>query len=93
VNGTAPRAPHVSNLSFPGWLGPELCAALDLEGVCVSSGSACSAGTADPSPVLSAMVGLERARSAVRLSLGEDTTELEVVEALAAFHRVLARAP
>lgn len=92
VNGAGPRAPHVTNLSFPGWLGPELCAALDLEGVCVSSGSACSAGTAEPSPVLSAMVGAERARSAVRVSLGEASTQLDVVQALAAFRRVLARA-
>ncbi|NUP10358.1 MAG: cysteine desulfurase [Polyangiaceae bacterium] len=91
VNGTAPRAPHVANLSFPGWIGPELCAALDLEGVCVSSGSACSAGTADPSPVLTAMLGIARARSAVRASLGEATTERDVVEAVSAFRRVLAR--
>lgn len=92
VNGEGTRAPHVTNVSIPGWLGPELCAALDLEGTFVSSGSACSAGTADPSPVLTAMVGIERARCAVRITLGEDTTELDVVEALSAFRRVLARA-
>ncbi|MEZ4440267.1 MAG: aminotransferase class V-fold PLP-dependent enzyme [Polyangiaceae bacterium] len=66
-NGEPPRAPHVSNTSWPGWRGPELCAALDLEGIYLSAGSACSAGTATPSPVITAMVGAERAASAVRL--------------------------
>lgn len=91
VNGTGPRAPHVTNLSWPGWRGDELCAALDLEGVAVSSGSACSAGTAEPSPVLRAMLGPERAASAVRISLGDATTEEDVERALAAFRTVLAR--
>lgn len=90
-NGTALRAPHVSNLSWPGWRGDELCAALDLEGVAVSSGSACSAGTAEPSPVLRAMLGEARASSAVRVSLGEDTSPAEVAEAVRRFRRVLAR--
>lgn len=91
-NGDGERAPHVTNVSFRGWLGPELCAALDLEGVAVSSGSACSAGTAEPSPVLEAMVGRERALSAVRVSLGEDTTPDDIREALVRWERVLARA-
>lgn len=91
VNGSGPRAPHVSNVSFAGWAGPELCAALDLEGVCVSSGAACSAGTADPSPVITALVGIDRARQAVRISMGEGTTLAEVHAALAAFRRVLDR--
>ena len=91
-NGEGERAPHVTNVSFRGWLGPELCAALDLEGVAVSSGSACSAGTAEPSPVLDAMVGRERALSAVRVSLGEETTLELIREALVRWERVLARA-
>jgi cysteine desulfurase len=91
-NGEAPRAPHVSNLSWPGWRGEELCAALDLEGVAVSSGSACSAGTAEPSPVLLAMVGEARATSAVRVSLGEDTTGADVDETLRRWAPVLERA-
>jgi len=91
-NGEEQRAPHVTNLSFRGWLGPELCAALDLEGVEVSSGSACSAGTAEPSPVLEAMVGRERALSAVRISLGEDTTADELRDALVRWQLVLTRA-
>ncbi|WP_438011305.1 cysteine desulfurase family protein [Sorangium sp. So ce321] len=90
-NGEGMRAPHITNLSWPGWRGDELCAALDLEGVAVSSGSACSAGTAEPSPVLTAMLGPERAASAVRFSIGEETTEADVVEAVRRVARVLAR--
>lgn len=76
--GLAPRLPHVTNLSFTGWPGPELVAALDLHGVRVSSGSACSAGTEQPSAVIEAMLGTERARSAVRFSMGETTTASQV---------------
>ncbi|MGK4004830.1 cysteine desulfurase family protein [Sorangium sp. So ce1036] len=90
-NGEGARAPHITNLSWPGWRGDELCAALDLEGVAVSSGSACSAGTAEPSPVLTAMLGPERAASAVRFSLGEETTEDDLAEAVRRVARVLSR--
>jgi cysteine desulfurase len=93
VNGTAPRAPHVSNMSWPGWSGDELVAALDLEGVCVSAGSACAAGTPEPSRVIAAMLGDERARSALRVSLGEDTHRGDVETAIAVFERVLRRRP
>jgi cysteine desulfurase len=90
VNGEgAPRLPHVSNLSFNGLSGDELVAALDLLGVCVSSGSACSAGTTEASTVITAMRGRERARSAVRISLGETTTTAEIRAAKAAFARAL----
>lgn len=90
-NGEGARAPHVSNLSWPGWRGDELCAALDLEGVAVSSGSACSAGTAEPSPILTAMLGRERAASAVRISVGEETTIADITEAVRRWARVLSR--
>lgn len=92
-NGEAPRAPHVTNLSFPGWSSDELAAALDLEGVYVSAGSACAAGTSEPSPVILAMVGRERARSALRISLGEESQASEIPQVLAAFERVLRRGP
>lgn len=87
--GEVPRLPHVSNLSFPGLSGDELVAALDLLGVCVSSGSACSAGTTEPSAVISAMLGRERARAAVRVSLGETTGGEQIHAAKQAFRRVL----
>ena len=85
----APRLGHVTNLSFAGRAGDELVAALDLLGVAVSSGSACSAGTTEPSKIIGAMLGFERARGAVRISLGEATTGQDVDFALKAFERVL----
>jgi cysteine desulfurase len=81
----------VSNVSFHGVAGDELVAALDLEGVRVSSGSACSAGTSEPSPVILAMLGAERARGAVRVSLGEETTMEEIIRLLRAIDVVLER--
>ncbi len=93
VNGAARRLPHVSNLSFPSFPGPELVAALDLQGVRVSSGSACSAGTSEPSPVIEAMLGRARAEHAVRFSMGERTTEEQIQRAIAAVFRVLDTQP
>jgi cysteine desulfurase len=90
VNGEgAARLGHVSNVSFPGVAGDELVAALDLLGVAVSSGSACSAGTTEPSKVITAMLGLERARGAVRISIGDATSATELDRALSAFDRAL----
>ncbi|HEY1697383.1 MAG TPA: cysteine desulfurase family protein [Polyangiaceae bacterium] len=92
VNGAgATRVPHVASVSFPGWTGPELVAAFDLEGVAVSGGSACSAGTAEPSDVLLAMGAGEGATSTLRFSLGEETVAHDVERALAVAKRVLAR--
>ncbi len=85
------RAPHVSNLIWPGWIGAELVAALDLEGVSVSSGAACSAGTVEPSPVLLAMIGPEDATRGVRVSIGDLTTRDDVARAIAAYRAVLPR--
>jgi cysteine desulfurase len=94
VNGRlAPRAAHVASVAFASWSGPELVAALDLEGVAVSSGSACSAGTAEPSPALTAMGDASAARRSVRFSLGEDTTMADVERAIEALRRVLERLP
>lgn len=87
----ARRAPHVSLLVWPGWQGDELVAALDLEGVSVSSGAACSAGTVEPSPVLAAMFGAAGAASGLRTSLGDATTDDDVARAMDAFRRVLTR--
>ncbi|MBX3204222.1 MAG: aminotransferase class V-fold PLP-dependent enzyme [Labilithrix sp.] len=85
------RAPHVSNLIWPGWIGAELVAALDLEGVSASSGAACSAGTVEPSPVLLAMLGPTDAARGVRLSIGDATTAADTAHALRAFRAVLGR--
>lgn len=92
VNGaSAPRAPHVSNFSLPGVRGDELAAALDLEGIRVSSGSACTAGTSEPSKVIEAMLGRERALSALRVSLGELTQTEDIERFLVVFRAVVPR--
>src|SRR6185295_18308817 len=77
LNATAgPRVATVVNASVRGARGEELVAALDLEGVCTSSGAACSSGLNEPSPVLRAMYPAEswRASSALRFSFGPETT-------------------
>jgi len=92
VNGAgASRVFHVTNVSVPGWRGPELVACLDLEGVAISSGSACSAGTAEASPIITAMVGSQRAEQAIRISLGDDVDESAIARFFAALEAVLAR--
>jgi cysteine desulfurase len=90
---TTSRVATAANLSFEGWEGPLLVAALDLEGVCLSTGAACSSGLQEPSAVIQAMYPDEqwRAGSAVRISLGMETTPSEIERALRAFERVLAR--
>jgi cysteine desulfurase len=80
VNGEgAPRVPNTTNISFEGIEAESLLIALDLEGVAVSTGSACSSGSLEPSHVLRAM-GLPntRARNSLRFSLGASSTEAEV---------------
>jgi cysteine desulfurase len=92
VNGDTPsRLAHVSNIALAGLAGAEAVVALDLEGVGVSSGSACSAGTLEPSPVIAAMHDEARARRSIRMSLGPTTTDDHVSLAIAAFERLAAR--
>lgn len=85
------RLGHVSSLFALGWPAEELVAAMDLEGVCISAGSACAAGSAEVSPVIQAMLGTARARSTVRVSLGELTTAAEIDAVVEAFHSVIRR--
>ncbi|MGN6641575.1 MAG: cysteine desulfurase NifS [Verrucomicrobiota bacterium] len=73
------RLPNTANLSFEGIEAENLLHALDHVGICVSSGSACTSGSLDPSHVLMAMgFTVARARGSVRLSLGIYNTEAEV---------------
>lgn len=95
VNGdAAPRVATACNVSLRGWSGPELVAALDLEGLCASAGAACSSGLSEPSPVLLAMYPEQswRASSALRLTLGPETSADQVDQALGILDRVLSRA-
>jgi cysteine desulfurase len=75
-NGDASRrVPGTCNVAFDGADGQLVAIGLDLEGVCVSTGSACTSGSLEPSPVLRALgSSAERAREAVRFSLGRGTT-------------------
>ncbi len=80
VNGMgASRVPNTTNLWFDHVEGEALVIALDLKGLAVSSGAACSSGAIEPSHVLLAM-GLphQRARASIRLSLGKQTTQEDI---------------
>jgi len=68
-----------------------LLAGLDLEGICASSGSACSAGSLEPSHVIDAIGHRELANSLVRFSLGRESTREEVEIAAASFLEVVGR--
>jgi len=94
VNGVGRRVATAVNASFAGWRGPELVAALDVEGLCASSGPACSSGLAEPSPVVAALHPTEpwRASSSLRLSLGPDVGEPEIERAIAVLEAVIPRA-
>ena len=88
----APRLANTLNLSLLGLDSETLLIALDLEGVCASSGSACMVGSVVASHVLQAMgLPIERARSAVRFSLGKWTTADEIKAAGDAVHKIVAR--
>ncbi len=79
VNGAAERLPNTSNLLFRGCSAEALLIALDLKGMCVSTGSACSSGSIEPSPALLAMGRTrEEARSSIRFSFGRYNTEEEI---------------
>ncbi len=80
VNGApTPRVPNTTNISFDGVEAESLLIALDLEGFAVSTGSACSSGTLEPSHVLRAM-GLpsHRTQNSIRFSLGAGNSEAQV---------------
>jgi cysteine desulfurase len=74
-----PRVPNTTNISFEGIEAESLLIALDLEGFAVSTGSACSSGTLEPSHVLRAMgFPPHRTQNSIRISLGSRNTDAEV---------------
>jgi cysteine desulfurase len=91
-HGSGERVPGTTNLGFEGAAGELLLINLDLEGVAVSTGAACTSGTVAPSPVLLAL-GLPpaRAREGVRFSLGPENTEEEVDRVAALMAAAVAR--
>ena len=86
------RLANTLNVSFVGFDSETLLMALDVEGVCASSGSACMVGSVVASHVLLAMgLSMDRASSAVRFSLGKDTTAKEIEAAGYAVSRIVDR--
>lgn len=84
------RLPHLSNISFRFIEGEGLLISLDLQGIAVSTGSACSSGTLEPSPVIRALRRNEElARSAIRFSFGKDNSEQDVDYVLEVLPRVV----
>jgi len=91
-SANAPRTPNTANLTFPGIEGEALVISIDLKGICVSTGAACSSGAVEPSHVLTA-IGLpaDEARASIRFSLGRHTTESEINYALEAVPTAVAQ--
>lgn len=86
------RIPQTINMSFPGAEGESIVLSLDLKGIAVSSGSACTSGATEPSHVLKAM-GIEglRGQGAVRLSLGRATEREHLDYVLEVLQETVAR--
>lgn len=92
LNGAGPRGPKHANLRFGGVDGEMLLMALDDLGVEASAGSACAAGSLEPSHVLMAMgASREAAKASVRFTLGEDLSEADVDDAIERVARAVAR--
>jgi cysteine desulfurase len=87
---TERRLPHLSNISFRFIEGEGLLIHLDMQGVAVSTGSACSSGTLEPSPVIRALGRDEElARGAIRFSFGKDNVDADVDYAVEALSRAV----
>lgn len=93
VNGEGTlRVPNTTSIYFDGIEGEALVIALDLKGLAVSTGAACSSGAIEPSHVLIAMgLPAERARASIRFSLGKQTTAEDVEFALSLVPETVAR--
>lgn len=93
VNGAGqPRVPNTTNIGFEGIEAESLLIALDLDGFAVSTGSACSSGTLEPSHVLKAMgLPLHDTQNALRISLGRHTTPDDIAALADALPPIVAR--
>jgi cysteine desulfurase len=90
VNGAGDRVPNTTNISFERVEAESLLIALDLEGVAVSTGSACSSGTLEPSHVLKAMgFPAHRTQNSIRFSLGAANTESEIDHVISVLPRIV----
>jgi cysteine desulfurase len=93
VNGSREaRVPNTTNISFDRIEAESLLIALDLEGVAVSTGSACSSGTLEPSHVLKAMnLSSHRAQNSIRFSLGAANTEEQIDHVISILPRIVTK--
>jgi cysteine desulfurase len=93
INGARePRVPNTTNISFDRIEAESLLIALDLEGVAVSTGSACSSGTLEPSHVLKAMnLSSHRAQNSIRFSLGASNTEQQIDHVVSILPRIVTK--
>jgi cysteine desulfurase len=93
VNGARePRVPNTTNISFDRIEAESLLIALDLEGVAVSTGSACSSGTLEPSHVLKAMnLSSHRAQNSIRFSLGASNTDEQIDHVISILPRIVSK--
>lgn len=93
VNGARDaRVPNTTNISFERIEAESLLIALDLEGVAVSTGSACSSGTLEPSHVLKAMgLSSHRAQNSIRFSLGASNTEEQIDHVIKILPRIVTK--
>lgn len=88
--GRSPRVPNTTNISFDRIEAESLLIALDLEGIAVSTGSACSSGTLEPSHVLKAMgFPVRRTQNSLRFSLGLFSTDAEVERVITTLPRLV----
>ncbi|WP_156676357.1 aminotransferase class V-fold PLP-dependent enzyme [Streptococcus oralis] len=91
LNGTDSKLPHVLNIGFPGISNDILLLRLDMAGISVSTGSACTAGTVQPSHVLATYYGEDshRLKESIRISLSEFNTSDEVDIFITNIHKIL----
>jgi cysteine desulfurase len=92
VGRDASRAPHIAAIAFPGVDRQALVMAADLEGLCLSTGTACASGSSEPSPILFALrLGDATIHSTFRASLGRTTTDEDIAQAIEKLRRLITR--
>ena len=87
----ANRASHISSIAIDGVDGEDLLAALDLEGIAASGGSACESGSTQTSHVITALYGEEHSAATVRFSLGRETTEHDIEQTILKLTSIVTR--
>ena len=87
----ANRASHISSIAIDDVDGEDLLAALDLEGIAASGGSACESGSTQTSHVITALYGEEHSAATVRFSLGRETTEHDIEQTILKLTRIVTR--